>query len=105
MVKITNKFLDEMYQKYSIDSSIITRGVLRKAINVELEHGSRFGVNTDVIHDNPELALRIALAHMLELGPGYYKSLDQMEKRLKKNKTNLDLAKRLRESAQKKVKE
>lgn len=91
MPPISNAFLDRMYEKYSIDPSVITKAALRKAINVELEHGSRFGAQTDVIHDNLELALKIALAHMIELGPEYYKALAQMEKRLKRNKSTNDV--------------
>ena len=88
MPTISNAFLDRMYDKYSINPDVISKATMRKAINVELEHGSRFGAQTNVIHDDPELALKIALAHMIELGPGYYKALAQMEKRLRRNKSN-----------------
>ncbi len=88
MPTISNAFLDRMYAKYSINPAVISKATMRKAINVELEHGSRFGAQTNVIHDDPELALKIALAHMIELGPGYYKALAQMEKRLRRNKSN-----------------
>ncbi len=96
MPVITNSFLDRMYEKYSIDPKVITKPMMRKAINVELEHGSRFGAQTNVINDDPELALKIALAHMIELGPGYYKALSQMEKRLRAKKSTNEVIQQLK---------
>ncbi|NMM61789.1 hypothetical protein HBE96_03620 [Clostridium sp. P21] len=53
-------------------------------INVELEHGSRFGSTTNVTSDSPVISGRIALAHLLEI-PDYYTRLDEMEKKAKKD--------------------
>lgn len=47
-------------------------------INVELEHGSRFGSITNVSSDSPVISGRIALAHLLEI-PDYYTRLALME--------------------------
>ncbi len=47
-------------------------------INVELEHGSRFGCKTNVSSDSPVISGRIALAHLLEI-PDYYTRLAIME--------------------------
>lgn len=47
-------------------------------MNVELEHGSRFGCTTNVSSDSPVISGRIALAHLLEI-PDYYTRLDAME--------------------------
>ncbi|AKN31153.1 hypothetical protein Ccar_09950 [Clostridium carboxidivorans P7] len=52
-------------------------------INVELEHGSRFGCTTNVSSDSAVISGRIALAHLFEI-PDYYTRLDAMEEKAKK---------------------
>lgn len=52
-------------------------------INVELEHGSRFGSTTNVSSDSPVISGRIALAHLLEIAD-YYTRLDAMEEKAMK---------------------
>lgn len=51
---------------------------LRQGIEVEQEHGSEMGADTDVGGDNLQTAARIALVHLKELGD-YYTRLDKME--------------------------
>jgi len=48
-------------------------------INVELEHGTRFGDKTNVTDNDPVITGRIALAHLLEI-QDYYTRLEIMEK-------------------------
>ena len=52
-------------------------------INVELEHGTRFGYKTNVTNNDPVTTGRIALAHLYEI-PDYYTRLDLMEKNANK---------------------
>jgi len=52
---------------------------LRKGIEVEQEHGSEFGEETNVGGDNLQTAARIAWVHLKELGD-YYTRLEKMEK-------------------------
>lgn len=51
-------------------------------INVELEHGTRFGRKTNVTNNNPVTTGRIALAHLYEI-PDYYTRLAIMEESAK----------------------
>jgi len=50
-------------------------------LEVELEHGSMLGPETNVTDDDPEMTGRIALAHLLE-SPDYYVMLADMEKQM-----------------------
>ena len=50
----------------------------RQGIEVEQEHGSEMGAETDVGGDNLPTAARIAWAHLKELGD-YYTRLAKME--------------------------
>jgi hypothetical protein len=54
-------------------------------INVELEHGSRFGYITNVTNNDPVTTGRIALAHIFEI-PDYYTRLEKMERKAEKKK-------------------
>lgn len=49
----------------------------RRGLGVELEHGSRYP-ETNVINDDPNLAGKIAWAHLIEF-PDYYTRLNKME--------------------------
>lgn len=55
---------------------------LRRGMEVELEHGSRYGKLLNVTNDDPVLSAKIALAHLKE-NPNYYTWLDRMEKEAK----------------------
>ncbi len=81
MVRISSKKIDQLIEKYHIDTQVVSKDTLHYAIMVELEHGKRFGAMTNIINDNVELALRIALAHLTEY-PNYYTYLKQMETKL-----------------------
>lgn len=50
-------------------------------MNVELEHGTERGEDTNVTDDNPLATAKITLAHLKE-SPHYYKELKKMESRL-----------------------
>lgn len=54
----------------------------RQLINgyrVELEHGSKVDGRLNVSRDDPEVTIKIALAHLKE-SPDYYDRLERMEK-------------------------
>ncbi len=50
----------------------------QQGVTVEMEHGSKFGSQTNVTHDSLIAAARIALAHLYEM-PNYYTRLAKME--------------------------
>lgn len=50
----------------------------RKGMDVELEHGTEYGENTNVTGDDPLKTGKIALAHLFEF-PDYYDRLEKME--------------------------
>ncbi len=52
--------------------------VVRDGMNVELEHGTRFG-DLYVTGDDPVMTAKIALAHLREF-PDYYERLAVMER-------------------------
>lgn len=53
----------------------------RYAMEVELEHGTQFGLDiTNVTNDDLLLTGKIALAHYFEF-PDYYRRLEKMEKK------------------------
>ncbi len=81
MPRVSNKKIDQLVAKYHIDTNVISKETLRDAIMVELEHGKRFGAMTNIINDDIELALRIAMAHLTEY-PNYYLYLNRMEIKL-----------------------
>lgn len=65
-----------------INYKIIPLRVWHYAVNVEMEHGSKYGELTNVIKDDPILSGKIALAHLIEY-PDYYQRLYKMEKEAK----------------------
>ena len=67
-------------KKYKID---LPDSVFRYAVNVELEHGTRFGKETNVTGNNLDITIRIVKAHLLEF-PDYYQRLKKMEKEAEK---------------------
>jgi len=51
---------------------------VRKGMDVEMEHGTRFP-DLDVTGDDPVITAKIALAHLREF-PDYYERLESMER-------------------------
>jgi hypothetical protein len=76
----TREQADEALAAIGIDLSDELYGSeeLRKGMNVELEHGTRFP-DLDVTGDDPVMTAKIALAHLREL-PDYYDRLEVMER-------------------------
>lgn len=61
-----------------IDWSKIDVSQFRRGLEVEMEHGSLWGDETNVTKDDPHFTGRIAWAHLKEI-PDYYTRLDKME--------------------------
>lgn len=59
------------FSKFNIDE-------FRRGLEVEMEHGSEWGDETNVTKDDPHFTGRIAWAHLKEI-PDYYTRLDKME--------------------------
>jgi hypothetical protein len=83
MVRISIRKVNELIVKYKINTSVVSRDTLIYGIQVELEHGRKFGANTNIINDDIELAFRIVLAHLQEAS-NYYEYLKKMETKLDK---------------------
>lgn len=81
MVRVSSKHVDQLIEKYNIDTKVVPKDTLIYAIKVELEHGKRFGAITNIINDDIELALKISLAHLCEFS-NYYTYLKKMEVKL-----------------------
>jgi hypothetical protein len=61
-----------------IDWSVYDLEQFRRGLEVEMEHGSQWGDDTNVTKDDPQVTGRIALAHLKEI-KDYYSRLDRME--------------------------
>lgn len=84
-MKITNEKAKELANKLGLkvhEGEGYKEGIpineWRKGIEIELEHGTRFGHLTNVTNDDLLLTAKIALAHLIEF-PDYYKYLIKME--------------------------
>ena len=65
-------------KKFNINLDIIPFKMWLYGLNVELEHGSKYGSITNITNDNPETTARIVIAHLIEF-PDYYKRLKKLE--------------------------
>jgi len=82
-VKFSRKCAKEVGEILGLDWTKIDFEQFYMGINIELEHGTRWGDKTNVTNDNPVITGRIALAHLYEI-PDYYTRLDEMEKKAEK---------------------
>jgi hypothetical protein len=81
-IPVSRSDVIKLAKKYNINLHTISINELFKALKEEYEH-------RDVIHNNPEIAFKIVLAHLREM-PDYYKRLRKMVKQADKywaNKT------------------
>lgn len=78
----TNDEARNVGAKIGVDFSKIELEQFRMGLSVELEHGSH-DPETDVIHDDPLLAGKIAWAHLKEISD-YYTRLQKMESEAEK---------------------
>jgi hypothetical protein len=63
--------IKSLLKKMNIPVKGIELRQIKKGYKIELEHG-KINKITNVTNDNPELTLKIAMAHLLE-NPDYYK--------------------------------
>ena len=61
-----------------VDWNEVDLSQFRRGLEVEMEHGSEWGQDTNVTKDEPLITGRIAWAHLKEI-PDYYTRLDKME--------------------------
>ncbi len=74
----TTEEAKQIGEKIGIDFNTINIEQFRRGLEVEMEHGSRWGDETNVTKDDPEFTGKIAWAHLKEI-PDYYTRLDKME--------------------------
>lgn len=92
-MKITKKQASALAKKLDINLNTINLDEWVYGLNVELEHGKKFGAITNITNNSLILTARIVIAHLLEF-PDYYKRLKIMEKKADtywKNKTKKSL--------------
>jgi hypothetical protein len=65
-------------KRLNVDLNVVGLDQWTYGMNVELEHGKRFGKKTNVTNDNLYLTGQITLAHLIEF-PDYYIRLKNME--------------------------
>lgn len=76
--KFTADEAREIGDKIGIDFEKFDLEQFRRGLEVEMEHGSEFGADTNVTGDDVEMTGKIAWAHLKEI-PDYYTRLDKME--------------------------
>ena len=77
-MKISKKAADIIGKKYNINFNVVDKNEWHYGLNVELEHGSKYGSITNITNNNIDLTARIVIAHLLE-APDYYMRLKRME--------------------------
>ena len=85
-MKITKLQALKAAKQLDINLNVIDLDTIKKAINVELEHGKKFK-KTNITNDSILKSLKIACAHLQEY-PDYYQELEKMEEKLNKRWKN-----------------
>ncbi len=96
-MKINKTKAKTIAKNFKINLDIIPIEEFTYGLNVELEHGKKFGAITNITNDNLNLTAKIVCAHLIEF-PDYYKRLKSMETKAEKywenkNKPNIFLEK------------
>jgi hypothetical protein len=76
--EFTKEQAKEVGNKLGIDWQKVDQEQFRRGLEVEMEHGSAFGADTNVTNDDELMTGKIAWAHLKEI-PDYYTRLDKME--------------------------
>jgi len=92
-MKITKSQAKELAKKYKINLDVININEWHYGLNVELEHGTKFGTFTNITNNNLSITSKIVIAHLTEF-PDYYKRLLKLETKADKywssrNKPNI----------------
>lgn len=82
------KLVTVLAKKLDIDISKYDMGELVQGMLVELEHGSQ-NEKTNITNDEPEMTLKIVIAHVDEI-KDYYTRLDKMESGSDKQESSKD---------------
>lgn len=77
-LKVTQEEASKLGKKFNINFKVIPFAEWVFGLNVELEHGSRFGKMTNVTNNKLNATAMIAMAHLIE-DPRYYYYLKRME--------------------------
>jgi len=77
-MKVNKKQAEKLAKKFKIKLDVIDFDEWQFGLNIELEHGKKFGAITNITNNNLELTAKIAIAHLIEF-PDYYKRLMKME--------------------------
>lgn len=78
MKTFTTEEAKKIGEEIGIDFKHVDIEQFRRGLEVEMEHGSEWGDETNVTKDDPHFTGRIAWAHLKEI-PDYYTRLDKME--------------------------
>lgn len=76
--KYTKEEAKKIGEAIGVDFSKFDIEQFRRGLEVEMEHGSEWGDETNVTKDDPHFTGKIAWAHLKEI-PDYYTRLDKME--------------------------
>jgi hypothetical protein len=79
-MRITKKVAAKVAKSIKLNTDVVDIDTLTYALNVELEHGKRFGKLTNVSNDDINITVKIVLAHLIEF-PDYYKRLRVLEEK------------------------
>ena len=85
--KFTNEEAKTIGEEIGVDFTKFDLEQFRMGLNVELEHGSFWGDDTNVTKDDPHFTGRIAWAHLKEI-PDYYSRLAKMESEAESEQQN-----------------
>ena len=77
-MKVNIKQAEKLAKHYKINLSVINFDEWHYGLNVELEHGKKFGLITNITNDNLNITAKIVIAHLTEF-PDYYKRLLKLE--------------------------
>ena len=77
-MKITKKQATSLAKKLDINLDTVKIDEWTYGLNVELEHGKKFGAVTNITNNKLMMTAKIVIAHLLEF-PDYYKRLKKME--------------------------
>lgn len=77
-MKITKAQAKKLANEFDINLNIVDIDEFHFGLNVELEHGSKFGKITNITSNNINITCKIVIAHLLE-DHRYYHYLRQME--------------------------
>ncbi len=77
-MKVNKKQAEKLAKKFKINLDVIDFDEWQFGLNIELEHGKKFGAITNITNNKLELTAKIAIAHLIEF-PDYYNRLMKME--------------------------